>query len=77
MATLSTAEKAKIQELIDYLDRGTVHDLPQPELVSQFLTPMAAKFGFTGHAGHDAGFPDSYRDAPITTLLKALLAVAA
>lgn len=77
MATLTTAEKAKIQAAIDYMVRGQSYEKPLDQEIVQILLPMAAKFGFTGHNGHDTGLADALRDAPFSTLLKALLAVAA
>lgn len=73
MAVLTDAEKASIAQLIDYLQGN--YEKPLDQRVVQTLLPMAEKFGYVG-AG-TVGLSDALRDAPFSTLLTALLAVAA
>ena len=73
MAVLTDTEKANIAQLIVYLKNG--YEKPLNEQVVQVLLPMADKFGFTG--ANTPGLSDALRDAPFSTLLTALLAVAA
>ncbi len=74
MATLTTAEKATISSLIVYLQNGYEKPSPDDRMV-EVLTALEGKFGFTG-AGKN-GIAEGLRDAPFSTLLQALLAVAA
>lgn len=77
MATLSTAEKAKIQAVIDYMVHSMAHEKPLDAKVVEVLVPMSAKFGFPTTQAPSTGLAESLRDAPFSTLLRMLLAVAA
>jgi hypothetical protein len=74
MAVLTTAEKATITALITRLEQGVEIPSPDSDFVA-ILTPLQAKFGFTG-AGKQ-GVAIALQNRPFSTLLKALLAVAA
>ncbi len=74
MAVLTTAEKATITALINRLGNGVEIPSPDSDFVS-VLVPLQAKFGFTG-AGKE-GVAVNLQNRPFSTLLKALLAVAA
>lgn len=71
MATLSTAEKALVQNVINYLAGN--YEKPVDDRVADTLGGLHAKFGFDS----EIVFLEGMRDAPTSTLLKALLAVAA
>lgn len=75
MATLTTAEKATITALITRLEKGGV-EIPSPnEDFVAVLTPLQTKFGLTGVG--KPGLAIALQNRPFSTLLKALLAVAA
>lgn len=71
MATLTTANKAVIQAVIDY--QAGEYEKPLDGTVVDRLAPLHTKFGFTS----EIVFREGLRDAPFSTLLKALLATAA
>ncbi len=68
---LSSDQKATVQAVIDYLSNG--YEKPLDGNAVDKLTPLATAFGFTGQIP----FVEGLRVAPHSTLLKALLAVAA
>ena len=71
MATLSTAQKAVIEQVIDY--QAGNYEKPLDGGVIDRLSPLHAAFGYDS----EIVFREGLRDAPYTTLLTALLAVAA
>jgi len=71
MATLTTANKALIQGLIDY-QRGE-YEKPLDDRVAHDLSTLHASFGYPSQIS----YLEDLRDAPFSTLLKSLLAVAA
>lgn len=71
MAALTTAQKAVIAAQIEYM-RGE-YEKPLDGTVVDRLSPMHAAFGYDS----EIVFREDLRDAPFSTLLKALLATAA
>ena len=71
MATLSESEKALIQSVIDY-NAGN-YEKPLDHQTADRLSTLHAKFGFPSQIK----FLEGLRDAPTSTLLQSLLAVAA
>jgi hypothetical protein len=71
MATLTTAQKTSVQEVIDYLQSG--YEKPIDQWASDRLSNLHAEFGYPSQIT----FLDGLRDAPHSTLLKSLLNVAA
>jgi len=71
MATLTSDQKTLIQGVIDYLTNG--YEKPIDQNAADKLSTVHAKFGFTSQVA----FLEGLRDAPHSTLLKALLSVSA
>lgn len=68
---LTTANKALIQGLIDYLDGN--YDRPLDDRVAHDLSTLHSEFGYVSQVQ----MLEDLRDKPFSTLLKSLLAVAA
>lgn len=77
MATLTDSEKAQVQAAIDYMVLGSAYERPLDAKIVEILTPLSAKFGFPTAQAPQTGLQEALRDAPYSTLLRALLAVAA
>lgn len=77
MATLTTAEKASVQAAIDYMVLSSAPELPVDAKIAEILVPLGSQFGFPTTQAPQTGFQESLQNAPISTLLRALLAVAA
>jgi len=73
MATLSASNKAKLQDAIDLLEKGTALELPLSEDVVQRVAPVAESIGFSTVGG----FYEAAGEKPISTLLKLALAIGA
>ena len=73
MATLSTAQKELIQAQIDYMVLTSSYEKPIDDVVAHRLSTLHAEFGYTSQIAYLEGL----RDAPYSTLLRSLLAVAA
>lgn len=71
MATLTTAEKATITTLINYMDGE--YEKPLDERVAHDLSKLHAKFGYPSQIV----YLEALRDKPFSALLQSLLAVAA
>jgi hypothetical protein len=76
MATLTQAERDQVQWAIDYMLAAGV-EKPLDATVIQVLLPMAEKFGFPTEQAPMTGLQEALQDRPFSTLLTALLAVAA
>lgn len=70
---LSTANKELIQSLVDYMVDGSAYEKPIDDVVAQRLSTLHSQFGYSSQIF----YLESLRDAPYSTLLKSLLAVAA
>lgn len=68
MATLSTANKAKLQHAIDLMVKGSAVELPFDSTVSEEVGRVAASAGFES----TGNFKEDVRDRPISTLLRFL-----
>lgn len=68
---LTTANKALIQQLIDYM--AGEYEKPLDDRVAHDLSTCHAAFGYDSQIK----YLEDLRDAPFSTLLKSLLAVAA
>lgn len=75
MSVLTEAEKAQIQTAVDLM-RGN-YEKPLDQEIVQLLLPMAEKFGFPTEQAPQTGLAECLRDKPFSTLLTALLNVAA
>lgn len=75
MAVLSTAQRAILQSLINYLQGN--HDLPIPsEVVERLDTVFGGTSGFVCACGiRGTSLRDALRDVPIQTLLRLIVAV--
>jgi len=73
MATLTTANKALVQQLIDNMVQGSAYEKPLDGTIAHDLSILHAAFGFPSQIV----FLDALRDRPFSALLQALLAVAA
>lgn len=73
MATLTQANKDLIQQLIDYMVKGSAYEKPIDDRVAHDLSTLHADFGYPSQITYLEGL----RDAPYSTLLRSLLAVAA
>lgn len=71
MATLTSDQKTLIQGVIDYLSNG--YEKPIDQSAADRLSTLWSAFGFATQVA----FLEGLRDAPHSTLLKALLSVAA
>ena len=71
MATLTTANKTLVQQLIDYM--AGEYEKPLDDRVAHDLSTLHAAFGYPSQIT----YLEALRDAPFSTLLKSLLAVAA
>ena len=71
MATLTTANKALVQQLIDSM--AGEYEKPLDDRVAHDLSTLHASFGYPSQIS----YLEDLRDAPFSTLLKSLLAVAA
>lgn len=71
MATLTLAQKAVIQSVIDF--QAGNYEKPLDGAVAERLSKLHAAFGFDSQIV----FLEGLRDKPFSTLLQALLAVAA
>lgn len=73
MATLSVANKALVQNLIDLMVDTSAYEKPLDDKIAHDLSTLHAAFGYTSQIAYLEGL----RDAPFSTLLKSLLAVSA
>lgn len=71
MATLTDTQKSLIQSLVEYQSGN--YEKPLDDRVAHELSTLHVEFGFNSQIDYLEGL----RDAPFSTLLKSLLAVAA
>lgn len=76
MATLTQEQRDQIQWAIDYMTAAGV-EKPLDVNVVQVLERMQETLGFPTEQAPQTGIHEALRDAPFSTLLKALLNVAA
>lgn len=68
-AFLTTAERDRVQNAINYLTSTGGIAKPVDDVVANILSPNHAKFGFAG----DIAFKEALRDDPVKALLNALI----
>lgn len=71
MATLSTAQKSSLQAVVDYLTGN--FEKPLDDVSANTISKLHVEFGYSSQIA----YLEALRDAPHSTLLKSLLAVAA
>lgn len=76
MATLTQTQRDQIQWAIDYLRSGSA-EKPLDATVVQVLESMQNTLGYPTAQAPQTGIQEALRDAPFSTLLTALLNVAA